>query len=70
MEKIGIGVNIRFQGMVARLWFEVTNDDLEIRKFDRTCNRINQINQVDDWKSFVAAVVFLFYKEGFERIAK
>ncbi len=70
MEKIGIGINLRFQRMDGRVWFEVTNTEPEIKRFDRTCNRIDLINHVHDWKSFIAAVELLFSKEGFLRIAK
>lgn len=64
-----IGVNLKFDGWIKRLWFEVPEDEAAMRLFDQTCDQIDSI-KAREWREFLMCVERLFTSNGFFRIAR
>jgi len=67
--KKGRGVTIRVCEYEKCLWFSVTENDTELKKFNSVCLQINNIPDLE-MKDTLRKVIELFEQNGFEHIAK
>ena len=70
MEKVAIGINLRLGTLIKRLWFEVPDNDESKALFFSLCQKINHLDDNNEWNLFLQRVERMLGSEGFYRIAK